>query len=409
MHRTRLSVLITVLFIGISISQITEKNPQLNQLINIALAQNPEINAQQDLVIAKAKAILPAGSLPNPMITGGYFLSPVVTKEGPQEWKLGLTQNFPWPGKLSGKEEIARLSMQKEQEQLRLVTLSVIRDIRTIYESLKLLASEEAITRENLEILTQLEAVVRLKYTTATASQTYLLKIQMEMLKLEDDLTSIVERRPVLIEKLTQAIGTSYSDSLIFNDLLQFENELTPVNSSDIENNPKLKIADISIDVNREKYQLSKLSSYPDFAAGLDYINIKDGTGDNPVMIRGGISLPIWFGRNKARQEAASSILSGTKNMQKNVRLIISSDFEKIRFELDDSKRKYQLYTRDLLPLSNQNYTVAKSAYLSDEIDFETYLNAEENLLNIKLMCARLRTRYYTARANYLNISAQEF
>ncbi|MFQ6609736.1 MAG: TolC family protein [Fidelibacterota bacterium] len=409
MHRTLLSVLITIFFAGILNSQIDEKDLQLNKLINIALTHNPEINAQQDIVTAKANAILPAGSLPDPMVTGGYFLSPVVTKEGPQEWKVGLTQHFPWPGKLSGNEKIARLNLQKEQEQLRLVTLSVIRDVRTIYESMRLLASEEAITRENLEILTQLESVVRFKYTTSTASQAYLLKIQMELLKLEDDLTSIGEQHSVLVEKLTRALGTIYSDSLIFDDLLRFENELIPTDSSGFENNPKLKLADLTVDVNREKYHLSELSSYPDFAAGIDYINLKGGSGDNPMMVRGGISLPLRFGKNKAQREFASSMLSGAKHMQDNVRLSLSSGFEKIRFDMDDSKRKYLLYTKDLLPLSKQNYTVAKSAYLSDEIDFETYLNAENNLLNIKLMCARLRARYYTARANYLNISAQEF
>ncbi len=410
MYRAQSMVLVIVLFFGISFSQIIEKNLQLDRLINIALTHNPDINARKNIVISKTKDILPAGSLPDPMVTGGYFISPVVTKEGPQEWRLGITQNFPWAGKLSGKEKIAGLQLSQEQEQLRRTTLSVMRDVRSIYEQLKLLASAEAVTRENLEILSQLESVVRLKYTTATASQSYLLKIQMEMIKLEDDLTSIQNKRPVLMEKLTLALGIAVSaDLLLFIDLLNFEKELSAVDSSGFTHNPQLKIANIGVDENLEKVHLAKLASRPDFAAGMDYIALRDGTGDNPLMIRGGISVPIWFKKNKALREASEAMLDGARFRVDDITLSLTSRFEQIQFDLEDSHRKYQLYTRDLLPLAEQNYTVAKSAYLSDDIDFETYLNAEENLLTIKLMCATLRARYYTARAEYLNLTAQEF
>ncbi|NQU67115.1 MAG: TolC family protein [Candidatus Marinimicrobia bacterium] len=391
-------------------SKLPETNPQLDQLIRNALENNRAIMVQQQKVISQSNEIITAGSLPNPSLSAGYFISPVVTKEGPQEWKLGITQNLPWPGKLSGKEKIARLRLDIENEQLRQVTLQVVSDVRATYEQLRFLASEEAITNENFDILKQLESVIRLKYTTSRASQSYLLKVQMDLLRLEDDLISITAKRPVLLAKLNQLLGdTTIEDGLVFDNILSFEKDLPAIEYTGIEKNPQLLTAQKSISIGSEAVRLAKLSAKPDFSVGLDNIILKDGTGKNPLMVRAGISLPIWFGKNKAIKESANAKLAGADSQLQDVRLSLDAQLESLNYKLDDSRRKYNLYIHDLIPLAEQNYKVAESAYLSDEVDFETYLNSEKNLLQAKLEGAKMRLHYFTSHAEYLELTAQEF
>jgi len=111
-----------------------QDSPQLTEYLNLAMDNNPEIKAQAESVIALTRLAKYNGSLSNPTITAGTFFTPVETKVGPQEWKIGFSQKLPWFGKLSTKKRIGLLQADIASQQLRAVKLRVIRDVRIAYE-----------------------------------------------------------------------------------------------------------------------------------------------------------------------------------------------------------------------------------------------------------------------------------
>jgi outer membrane protein TolC len=132
-------------------------------------------------------------------------------------------------------------------------------------------------------------------------------------------------------------------------------------------------------------------------------------SADNPIMVKAGISLPIWFGRNKAIQESAKAGLDSEELNLTNAQELLAVKIEEINYRLVDYQRQYLLHIEELLPLAEQNYQITETGYLADELDFTTYLNVEEDLLDLKLKTARLRYNYYIAIADYLEISAMEY
>ncbi len=77
--------------LGIYIQKARENNPSLKR------AKTQWQSAEVNIAVAKGLA--------NPTVSVGYFLESVETAAGPQQYKIGLTQKFPFLGKrkLQGK------------------------------------------------------------------------------------------------------------------------------------------------------------------------------------------------------------------------------------------------------------------------------------------------------------------
>ena len=79
----------------------------LDEYLLIAMKRNPGLKSAYYRWIADLSTSGYAGSLPDPMLTYGYFMESVETRVGPQEQRFSLRQSFPWFGTLGAKEDIA--------------------------------------------------------------------------------------------------------------------------------------------------------------------------------------------------------------------------------------------------------------------------------------------------------------
>ena len=67
----------------------------LRQLVDYALANNPEINAAIQLHRAALERVPQVTALPDPKLSYRYFFEEVETRVGPQEHTIGLSQTLP--------------------------------------------------------------------------------------------------------------------------------------------------------------------------------------------------------------------------------------------------------------------------------------------------------------------------
>src|SRR5437773_1889032 len=92
----------------------------LPDLIKEALAKNPEIQAARKQWEASASRIAQARSLDDPTLQGQWWNAPESFNLGrSQNTIIGLSQKFPFPGKLSLKEEVANRSAEITEQALR--------------------------------------------------------------------------------------------------------------------------------------------------------------------------------------------------------------------------------------------------------------------------------------------------
>lgn len=100
--------------------QLAPKPLELSGLLTEALAQNPEVQAARQQWEAASERITQARSLDDPTLSVQWWNAPESFNLGQaQNTIIGLSQKFPFPGKLALKEKVASRSAEITEQALR--------------------------------------------------------------------------------------------------------------------------------------------------------------------------------------------------------------------------------------------------------------------------------------------------
>jgi outer membrane protein TolC len=149
----------------------------LLRYLEIAAKNNPTVLQRFSEYQASLQKLPQAGSLPDPELSAGVFLSPMELVNGNQVADLRLMQMFPWFGVLKyGKDEMSLMAKAKF-ELFRDAKLQVFYDVQRTWYDLYKVQKDISISERNIEILKLIErlALVRFKSgsleNTGTSSQ----------------------------------------------------------------------------------------------------------------------------------------------------------------------------------------------------------------------------------------------
>ena len=104
---------------------VLDESAGLDRFLAYAALNNPGLEAAFNQWKAAVERVPQVRALPDPRFTYRYFIREVETRVGPQKQAFGLTQTFPWFGKLALRGDVAaeaaRAAQQRyENEKLRL-------------------------------------------------------------------------------------------------------------------------------------------------------------------------------------------------------------------------------------------------------------------------------------------------
>ena len=89
------------------ISLIASAQQELDKYLVIAAENNPGLQVKFNEYMAALEVAPQVKGLPDPQAAFAYFISPVETRVGPQQFRFSISQMFPWFGTLKTKENIA--------------------------------------------------------------------------------------------------------------------------------------------------------------------------------------------------------------------------------------------------------------------------------------------------------------
>jgi len=168
-------LLITFIALGSWMVASSQQYPDsLLLYLEIAAKNNPTVLQRFSEYEASLQKIPQVGSLPDPELTAGVFLSPMELVNGNQVADLRLMQMFPWFGVLRyGKDEMSLMAKAKF-ELFRDAKLQVYYDVQRTWFDLYKLQKDISISDKNVEILKTIErlALIRFKSTSSTGSGT---------------------------------------------------------------------------------------------------------------------------------------------------------------------------------------------------------------------------------------------
>ena len=188
----------------------------LNDYLAYAALNNPQLEAAFNRWKAALEMVSQARTLPDPRFNYGYFIQEVETRVGPQEQRVGLSQMFPWFGKLKLRSEAALGGANAMRQQYEAAKLKLFDEVKQAYYELYYVGRAVGVTTENVELLKLLEEMARSKYESGTAEHGDVIKAQVELDKLRDRLRTLQDFKYPLVARLNAALNRPAESALTF-------------------------------------------------------------------------------------------------------------------------------------------------------------------------------------------------
>ncbi|NIM65841.1 MAG: TolC family protein [Candidatus Latescibacteria bacterium] len=382
---------------------------KLDDYLAYAAKQSPALKAAFYEWRSALKRSGYAGALPDPWFSYTYFVDNVETRVGPQNQVFRLRQSFPWFGTLGAKKDISLEAANAAYQRFEAEKLELFYQVKTAYYEYYYLGRDIAITSENLELLTFWESVARAKYRVALKQHPDVIKAQVELGKLEDRLRTVEDMTEPVVARLRAVMNLPDNVMLLVPTEIHVEEaalDRDAIIAQVLANNPDLKSLGHLVDKAQAGKRLAGKSSWPSFFVGVDYIDVGQAinpnfpeSGKDAWMASVGISLPIWFGANKARRQEAEAQYRKAQNSHADAQNRLYAFTEKIIFEYDDALRKTRLYRDGLVPKAEQSLNANYTAYQAGETDFLNLLDAQRQLLDFQLQYERSKSNLAIKRA----------
>ncbi len=408
MRRVFLLVLIIFLFApeaGATNKHAGHFKQTLNKFIETARKKNPSLLEASNKINIYKQIPDQRSSWKDPMLTFGLENLPVDTfsfrQEAMTQKQIQLTQEIPFPGKTDLRKEAADKDVSIAKWNLKELELKIIRQVKESFFELCFVNSAIETTEQNKILLKQFVTIAESKYSVGKGIQQDVLKAQVELSKIMDELIELRQLQANETAKLNILMNRLPQEPLeIPHGLTQtgFKFDIEALQDLAEENRPFLQGIQSAINKFTITKELAEKEYYPDFQVGLRYGQREDSPmEDHPDFVSGfiGINIPIWFA-TKQRKKVA----------EENYRILTAKDsynaarndvFLKIKLILDKEikgRKLISLIKTGIIPQARQSLESALAAYGVDKVDFLTLIANQVTLLKWEIKYHRQLTDY---------------
>jgi len=371
----------------------------LERATETALRENPSLASIQQRYQALLQIPSQAGSLPDPMISVGAMNFPSDgfnrSQEPMTQVSYGISQAFPFPGKLRLKKEVAELDAQGANFSVDEARLQLIKDVRVTWWDIFYVDHALTTLRLNQDLFRKLIEVATTKYKTGEGLQQDVLLAQLELSLLLDQEIKLKAIRQTHADRLNVFLARSPVIKITLpemkTDPIKPIEGITNLISAAKELRPFLKKKTSDIEMAETRVALAKRDYYPDFTVGLSY---GDRTGNNPdlsarddlVSLNVGIKIPLYARSKQAkvvgqRTSELSSQIFETRDIENEIFGMISTTVT----QYDKAREEFSLYETGIVPQATQTVQSMQAGYQVNEVDFLNLIRSQITLLNYQL------------------------
>lgn len=375
---------------------LTEQNA-----IALALANNP--NLAQIKARYEAMKSIPSqvGTLPDPILTLGAMNFPTDSfdrsQEGMTQLQIGVSQAFPFPGKLSLKEDIAEFEAKAAYYDVAEMRLLLTKNVSNKWWQLFYLDRAIETVDKNQALLKQFIEVAKTKYTTGKGLQQDVLLSQLELSKLINHKIQIVALKATQIIQLnilmdiTPRSPITLANKLSFNQPhLLAEEQLYQLA---IRSRPLLQKHKQLISAANSRLDLAERDYYPDFNIGVTYgdrigQNSQPMGGDRADLfsIKLGIKIPLFASSKQSyrvKQRISEQFKSKYAYLDESNQ--VKADIARYITDYRRSEQQRSLFETGILPQARQTVQSMLVGYQVSEVDFLNLVGSQVTLFNYEL------------------------
>ncbi|MDQ6969254.1 MAG: TolC family protein [Mariprofundus sp.] len=391
----------------VSVAQNVDDALTLAEAEAIAVKDNPGLASMASRAKAFAEIPPQVGSLPDPHIKFDAVNFPTdsfsTKRETMTQFRIGLSQEIPFPGKLKAKEDAAQFEALSASYDVVETRLRLVRNVNISWWNLFYLDRALEIVTRNQALLRQFIRIAETKYTVGEGLQQDVLLAQVELSKLLDVEIRLVGARKNEVSRLNALLNRpTYSPihlpKQVEEQLPQLPTE-PELHQIAVQQRPLLASQGERINAAKKRVDLAQLDYYPDFKVGTMWgtrNNINPATGQaRPDLASLGISfnLPIFtstkqdraLGQQQANVERERYALQDATEAVWSETSTSLADFIKTRDQAS-------LFKTGIIPQASQTVDSMLAGYQVNKVDFLNLVQSQVTLYNYETLYWRALT-----------------
>jgi outer membrane protein TolC len=322
-------------------------------------------------------------TLPEPMLNFGY------EKVLDREWRYGVSQELPFPGKLRLRGEVATREAERMEQEYLAVPLRVIARLKEAFYDLALIQTSLEIVGRNRLVLVDFERTAQARYAVGRGVQQDVFRAQTEISRLLARLSTLEQRQASLRADINRILNRPPADPLGRPQRI----EVTPLRRGLADLNalvdaaPLLRAQVKGVERGDQTIALARREYLPDFA--IDVAGVHNDTMDKDgyeVML--GIKVPLYY---TTRQRAGvREALAGREAASQELQAVRQELLFRLTDNFVQAQRAEQLMAilhDAIIPQARLTLESAQAGYAVGTIDFLTLLSSlltlQENELEL--------------------------
>lgn len=385
----------------------------VDHYIALALERNPEIHAARNQVAAQTQVVPQATALDDPMLADTFMpisAHGLQTAAGRATNTLTLTQKFPWFGTLSTRGVVAEQEVKMALARQAQAELKVIEDVRLAYYELYFYQRAIEITQENQQLLGVLLQIADARYRTGDTSQQDILRIQVELDRIDDrliDLSRALEQSQADLVRLVREHPDAKPE--VINEIVSssMPADINRLYDLAIRCRPELEERLAAIVRDQYKEELARLKFYPDVTVGLGWQSLTTNAalsgvanGNDNFMFTVGINVPIWRDKLQAGVGESFHRVMETTQRYEAARDDTFRQVRRLTAQATATDEQIALYRDNILPKADQTLQVSMAEYRVGSVTFVQVLDNWMQHLSFEMQLARLEANREQALAS---------
>jgi len=440
-------ILTFLLVMGICIVANSQQTDSLTYYLELAAKNNPSVQQKFTEYQAALQKVPQVGSLPDPELNVGVFLSPMELISGKQIADIRLMQMFPWFGQLKYAKDEMSLMAKAKFESFRETKLQVYYDVQRTWNELQKVQQSIRINEKNLEILRSLERLSVVKFKAASsgggassgasgtsgnsasvpnssgmnsmgsgagisAPQTSagmssspmtssggsgladIYRIQMETGELENSIALLKNQAQTITARFNNYLNRESLTVVALPEKLEADSlaySLSAVSDSMLSQSPMLGMLEYeqqSLDA--RKSMVTKMG-YPMVGLGLNYSLINKSematsamNGSDMIMPMVTVTLPIYRKKYKAMREEVELMKTANKQGYQATQNSLQTEYYEAIQLYQDAQRRMKLYDSQY-NLAERSLNILRKSFAASGSDLTDVLRVRQQTLDYEL------------------------
>lgn len=369
----------------------------MEEFLGEVRAANPEIAAAASAAGAARARVRQAWLPMDPVLEFERMYSEGPLGSGAAERTVAVKQEFRNPLKYG----LARKAARSESSYYGALygdrANRILAEAEEAFQDYLLQTRTERLYAENMELLRSFARAAESRYAAGQGSQADALKAQLELSRAQRSLIEAGQRKATAAARLNALRNLPPATPVPDPEEPEFKPvtvDYAGLESAALANNPYLKALRARVEASAARLSLAKAGYAPDLMLGWRRRSADSAAMDGTYDVSLGLTVPLWFGRNRAEVGESRSEHGMARSEYEAARNALLLELRTGAVDIDCCAKLVELYEDTMLPQAEQALKAALSGYEAGRASFLELIDAGRGLLDTK-------REYFEYQADY--------